>query len=90
MPLAFAVSPVELWHIGVTTGVGIWDFQEPADQTYSPLGAFTGVTIPVDEQPLLDIGVRFAFDELFVPGDDRAVRPNAYTGALWLQLYFYL
>ncbi len=92
IPLAVAAQPHELFHVGLGTGFGISDFSAAgASSVYIPMGVFTGVTVPLEERPLLDVFGRFGFPSLFVPGraDDK-VEERAFGGIVSFRLYFSL
>ena len=91
VPIEVAFQPIDYFFLGLSTGVGIYHFEQAAETVVIPLGAFAGTTVPLEERPLLDIGLRFAFNPLFVPGsDDRVVETRSYLGQLLFRLYFYL
>jgi hypothetical protein len=79
-----------MFYMGLGTGVGIFDFRDAGRTVFIPLGAFAGVSVPKDDEPLLDIGLSFDFTQLFQPGADRVVEPRTYVGALRMRMYFFL
>jgi hypothetical protein len=72
IPIRFTINAVEYFFLGMRSGFGIADFGEPADTFFIPLGWQVGGTVPLDDQPLMDIGWFFDFPILFRPAvEDR-------------------
>ena len=94
VPIEVAFQPIDYFFLGLSTGVGIFHFEQAADTVFIPVGAFAGATVPLEQRPLLDIGLRFGFNPLFVPGSDNrpaeGVETRSYLGQLLFRLYFYL
>lgn len=92
VPLDVAVQVVDIFHVGVSTGFGIADFSDAGGNSFIPLAAFTGVVIPLDGRPLLDIGGRFGWPVLVFPGRDRGDRSRHrfFQGSLSFRLFFFL
>jgi hypothetical protein len=96
IPLEVAVQPVDIFHFGLATGVGIVDFQDAARSSFIPLGVFLGVTASVDGQPLLDIGGRFAFPQFYRPrglnemDEKDRIEERHFVGSLTFRFFLFL
>jgi len=91
IPVDVAIQAVDVFYVGLGTGVGILDFENPGPSTFIPASAFVGATVPLDDRPLLDVGGRFTIPQLLFPGrDGDHVDERNFVGSLTLRLYFFL
>ncbi len=75
IPLEVTINPIPEVFVGAGTGFGIFNFKEAGDSIFVPLGINAGGTIPVDDHPLVDIGVGFGFPYFIgtLPGADTII-----------------
>jgi hypothetical protein len=91
VPLDVSLQLVDWLYAGVGTGFGIGDFDAPDKSIYIPVGALVGATIAADDQPRLDVELRFSAPVLFLPADpDDKLEERFMTGMLVIRPYFFL
>jgi hypothetical protein len=74
VPFDIAFQIVPQMFLGLTTGFGMGNFNNPINSILMPLSFFAGGTVPGDQGPLVDIGASFGFP-LFVLGESSG-NPN--------------
>lgn len=95
VPLALAVDIIEPLHVGVRTGLQVFDFNpnggSVGNYVYIPLGFFAGFAIG-GKRPIVDIDAFFQWDRFATPGGslggDKIVAGDFQTG-LAVRGYFY-
>jgi hypothetical protein len=91
VPLDVAIQPLDVFYVGLGTGMEVQDFSNAGPTTIIPASAFVGATVPLDDRPLLDIGGRFSMPLLILPGNDgNRIEERVMLGMLTFRLYFYL
>ncbi|MFT3769792.1 MAG: hypothetical protein QM820_30515 [Minicystis sp.] len=90
VPLVLNGSVTDNFHLGLSTGVGILNFEIPGESTYVPVGFQMGFAVPSSKGPVLDILPSFQWPYLFTPGADGKVNPSLFTVGVQFRGYIYL
>jgi hypothetical protein len=92
VPVAFSVDIIEPLHVGVRSGVQIFDLGHPKAAATIPLGFFAGYAVG-GKKPVVDIDPFFTWTSFLTPGGgagNEKINPGNWTVGLEVRAYIYL
>jgi hypothetical protein len=90
VPVTFLYNIVETVHVGIKSGLTIYDLSDAQQSTGIPIGLFAGYAVPGKNGPLLDIDPFFTFPYLIMPGRSTVTNPGEYVVGVNIGGFIYL